>query len=313
MTRPRTARLGSCIRHAPAQPERGSMSRRSARDFPILAMQVHGQPLVYLDNAATSQKPRAVIDAITRYYETQQRQYSSRRAFPVRTRHAKSTMRRARTVQRFLNAADVDEIIFVRGTTEAINLVAQTYGRTHVGAGDEVLITAMEHHSNIVPWQMLCEEKRREAAGRADQRSRRTAPGRVRQAAQRRAPSCWRSRMSPTRWARSIPSARSLRWRTQPAFRCWSTARRPSPHLKIDVQDLDCDFYAFSGHKVYGPTGIGVLYGKMRAAECHAALSGRRRHDQLGDLREDDLQQAAIQVRGRHAGHRRRHWHWALR
>src|SRR5215472_8395950 len=128
------------------------------RDFPILHQQVHGHPLVYLDNAATSQKPRAVIDAISRYYESGNA--NIHRGVHYLSEHATEEHESARrTVQGFLNAADKREIIFVRSATEAINLVAQTYGRKHVKAGDEVLITAMEHHSNIVPWQMLCDEK----------------------------------------------------------------------------------------------------------------------------------------------------------
>jgi cysteine desulfurase / selenocysteine lyase len=128
------------------------------RDFPILHQQVYGHQLVYLDNAATSQKPQAVIDAISHYYE--RGNANIHRGVHFLSEHATEEHEAARrTVQAFLNAADKREIIFVRSATEGINLVAQTYGRKHVGAGDEVLITAMEHHSNIVPWQMLCEEK----------------------------------------------------------------------------------------------------------------------------------------------------------
>jgi cysteine desulfurase / selenocysteine lyase len=128
------------------------------RDFPILARDVRGKKLVYLDNAATSQKPRVVIDAITRYYE--QENANIHRGVHFLSELATSEHDRARqAVKSFINAGDTREIVFVRGTTEAINLVAQTYGRVHVGSGDEVLITAMEHHSNIVPWQILCDEK----------------------------------------------------------------------------------------------------------------------------------------------------------
>ncbi|MGO9303990.1 MAG: aminotransferase class V-fold PLP-dependent enzyme, partial [Candidatus Korobacteraceae bacterium] len=128
------------------------------RDFPILHQQVYGHPLVYLDNAATSQKPRAVIDAISHYYE--RGNANIHRGVHFLSEHATEEHEAARRiVQRFLNAADKREVIFVRSATEGINLVAQTYGRKHVSAGDEVLITEMEHHSNIVPWQMLCEEK----------------------------------------------------------------------------------------------------------------------------------------------------------
>ena len=173
------------------------------RDFPILHQQVHGHPLVYLDNAATSQKPRAVIDVISHYYESGNA--NIHRGVHFLSEHATEEHEAARrTVQRFLNAADKREIIFVRSATEGINLVAQTYGRKHVAAGDEVLISAMEHHSNIVPWQMLCEEKGAKL---------RVIPINDRGELQmdelpkllNRAPRCSRSRTSPTRWAPSIP------------------------------------------------------------------------------------------------------------
>ena len=128
------------------------------KDFPILRQEVHGNPLVYLDSAATSQKPRAVIEAVSRYYE--QDNANVHRGVHLLSERATQAYEAAREkVQRFVNAEHAHEIVFVRGTTEAINLVAQTYGRAHVGAGDEVLITALEHHSNIVPWQILCGEK----------------------------------------------------------------------------------------------------------------------------------------------------------
>ena len=141
------------------------------KDFPILAQQVHGKPLIYLDNAATSQKPKCVIDALTRYYLMDNANIH-RGVHQLSERSTQSYEAARGKVQRFLNAANAREIIFVRGATEGINLVAQTYGRKRVGAGDEIVISAMEHHSNIVPWQMLCEEKGARAAGRSDQRPR---------------------------------------------------------------------------------------------------------------------------------------------
>src|SRR5581483_2147840 len=131
---------------------------RIRRDFPILHQRVHGKPLVYLDNAATTQKPQAVIDAVGRYYSTDNA--NVHRGVHLLSQRATDAYEGARvTVQNFINAAESCEVIYVRGTTEAINLVAQTYGRKSVGAGDEIVITAMDHHSNIVPWQMLCDEK----------------------------------------------------------------------------------------------------------------------------------------------------------
>jgi cysteine desulfurase/selenocysteine lyase len=229
-------------------------------DFPILHRKVHGHELVYLDNAATSQKPQSVIDAIVRYYEGENA--NIHRGVHYLSQIATEEFEAGRTaVQRFLNAADASEIIFTRGTTEAINLVAQTFGRAQVGAGDEVLITAMEHHSNIVPWQMLCEEKgaRLRVVPMNDlgellldeyekllgPRTRIVAIGHVSNALGTINPV---KRMVATAHARGIPVL--------------VDGAQAAPHVAVDVQGLDCDFYALSGHKMYGPTGIGVLYGK---------------------------------------------------
>jgi cysteine desulfurase/selenocysteine lyase len=233
---------------------------RVRADFPILHQKVHGHPLVYLDNAATSQKPRAVIDAITRYYEGSNA--NVHRGVHFLSENATEEYEAARlTVQEFLNAAHSREIVFVRGTTEGINLVAQTFGRAQVQAGDEVLITAMEHHSNIVPWQILCDEKgaRLRVASINDQgellldefanllgpRTKLAAVTHVSNAL---------GTINPLK--RMIEMAHS---RNVPVL---VDGAQAVPHMKVDVQDLDCDFYTFSGHKVYGPTGIGVLYGK---------------------------------------------------
>jgi len=228
--------------------------------FPILAERIHGKPLVYLDNAATSQKPRAVIDAIVRYYERDNANvHRGVHTLSVRATEAHDEARE--TVRRFIQAADANEIIFVRGATEAINLVAQTYGRQNVGSGDEVLITAMEHHSNIVPWQILCEEKGARLvvapindAGELDldaferllsPRTRMVAVAHVSNAL---------GTVNPLRKMIHMVHAHDIPVLVDGA--------QAVPHLPLDVQALGCDFYAFSGHKVYGPTGIGVLYGK---------------------------------------------------
>jgi cysteine desulfurase/selenocysteine lyase len=239
---------------------------RVRRDFPILARPINGKKLVYLDNAATSQKPEAVIGAISRYYEHQNANIHRGVHFlSVQATEAHEAARQA--VQRFLNAADVREIIFVRGTTEAINLVAHTYGRTHVSAGDEVLITAMEHHSNIVPWQILCEEKRAHL---------KVAPindrGEVRLEE-------FAKLLGPRTKIVAVTHVSNALGTVNPVRRMIELAHavdvpvlvdgaQAVPHLSVDVQALDCDFYAFSGHKVYGPTGIGVLYGKAALLEA---------------------------------------------
>lgn len=229
-------------------------------DFPILQQKVHGKPLVYLDNAATSQKPRAMIDAIVRYYETSNA--NIHRGVHFLSEHATEQHDAARhTVQQFLNAHSANEIVFVRGTTEAINLVAQTYGRVHIGAGDEVLITGMEHHSDIVPWQILCGEKDArlrvapindegellidEFADLIGPRTKLVAVTHVSNAL---------GTINPIRKIIELAHQRNVPVLVDGA--------QAVPHIKVDVQDLDCDFYAFSGHKIYGPTGIGVLYGK---------------------------------------------------
>ncbi|HXY14866.1 MAG TPA: cysteine desulfurase [Terriglobales bacterium] len=241
-------------------------------DFPILHQQAHGHPLIYLDNAATSQKPKAVIDAIVQYYE----HYNANihRGVHYLSERATAQYEAARkTVQRFINASRPAEIIFLRGTTEAINLVAQTYGRVHVGAGDEVLITTMEHHSNIVPWQMLCEEKRAKLrvapindAGELilDEFEKLLAPrtkivavGHVSNALGTVNPIAAIVKMAH---ARNIPVL--------------VDGAQAVPRMPVDVQQLDCDFYTFSGHKTYGPTGIGVLYGKLPLLEAMPPYQG---------------------------------------
>jgi cysteine desulfurase / selenocysteine lyase len=241
-------------------------------DFPILHQQAHGHPLVYLDNAATSQKPRAVIDAIVRYYEG----YNANihRGVHYLSERATAEYEASRkTVQQFVNAARPAEIIFVRGTTEAINLVAQTYGRTHVGDGDEVLITTLEHHSNIVPWQLLCEEKHAKLrvspineAGELiieefekllGPRTKIVAVGHVSNALGTVNPIATIVKMAH---ARNIPVL--------------VDGAQAVPRMPVDVQQLDCDFYTFSGHKTYGPTGIGVLYGKLPLLEAMPPYQG---------------------------------------
>ncbi|MEO6828593.1 MAG: cysteine desulfurase [Acidobacteriaceae bacterium] len=234
--------------------------RKIRADFPILSRQVHDHRLVYLDNAATTQKPQVVIDAISHYYAFGNA--NIHRGVHLLSQTATDAYEAAReTVQHFLNAESADEIIFVRGATEGINLVAQTYGREHVGAGDEVVITAMEHHSNIVPWQMLCEEKGArlrvapindegellldEFAALLNAKTKFVAISHVSNALGTVNPV---ARLVEMAHARNIPVL--------------VDGAQAVPHTAVDVQALGCDFYAFSGHKVYGPTGVGVLYGK---------------------------------------------------
>jgi len=236
--------------------------KRIREDFPILKQKVHGKPLVYLDNAATSQKPAKVIEAIVDFYMHDCS--NVHRGVHLLSERATEAYEGVRTkVKRFLNAFDLREIIFVRGTTEGINLVAQTYGRQNVQAGDEVLITAMEHHSNIVPWQILCEEKNavlrvapindrgelilEEFEKLLNARTRLVAVAHVSNAL---------GTINPVRQIIQMAHAMNVPVVVDGA--------QAVPHMKVDVRELGCDFYAFSGHKVFGPTGIGVLYGKER-------------------------------------------------
>jgi cysteine desulfurase/selenocysteine lyase len=230
------------------------------RDFPILSRQVHGKPLVYLDNAASSQKPRAVIEAERTLYE----EYYANVHRGVHSLSMQSTdaYEAARaTTQAFLNAASTREIIFTRGTTEAINLVAATFGRAQVKAGDEILVSGLEHHSNIVPWQMLCEEKgaRLRSVPINDdgevilEELERLLTPRTRLLGMAHVSNALGT-INPVAQIIEMAHARGV-----PVLLDGAQA---VPHLAVDVQALGCDFYALSSHKIYGPTGIGVLYGK---------------------------------------------------
>ncbi len=241
-------------------------------DFPILRTKVHGHPLVYLDNAATSQKPQSVIDAIVRYYQGENA--NIHRGVHYLSQIATEEFEAGRSaVQRFVNAGSASEIIFTRGTTEAINLVAQTWGRVHVGAGDEVLISAMEHHSNIVPWQMLCEEKGARLrvipmndAGELllDEYEKLLGP-RTRIVGVAHVSNALGT-VNPVKQMIAAAHARGIPVLVDGA--------QAVPHIAVDVQDLDCDFYALSGHKMYGPTGIGVLYGKAALLDAMPPYQG---------------------------------------
>jgi len=252
--------------------DKGFDVEKIRRDFPILSRDVRGKKLVYLDNAATSQKPRVVIDAISRYYE--EGNANIHRGVHFLSEHATGEHERARKlVQKFINAADVSEIIFVRGTTEAVNLVAQTYGRANVGAGDEVLITAMEHHSNIVPWQLLCEEKGAKV---------RVAP--INDRGELILPE-FEKLLGPRTKMVAVAHVSNAIGTVNPVAKLVEMAHRRNipvlvdgaqavPHMKVDVRSLGCDFYAFSGHKMFGPLGIGVLYGKADLLEAMPPYQG---------------------------------------
>ncbi len=229
-------------------------------DFPNLSVSVHGRPLVYLDNAAMALKPRPVIDAVRRFYESGTS--NVHRGVHHLSERATALFEEAREkVRRFLNAARPSEIVFTRGTTDAINLVAQSYGDTFLKAGDEILVTGMEHHSNIVPWQLLCERKGcRLRAAPIDDR------GELDMEAFRRLLGDRTRFVSVVYASNSLgtvnPVGEIIRLAHERGAPVLIDAAQAVSHLPVDVQALGCDFLAFSGHKIYGPTGIGVLYGR---------------------------------------------------
>ena len=245
---------------APPLPAPGYDLARVRADFPILAQRIHGRPLVYLDNAASTQKPQAVLDAIAGVYrESYANVGRGVHTLAIRATEAYENARG--TVQRFLGAPSPEEVVFLRGTTEALNLVAQSWGRKNVQAGDEILITALEHHSNILPWQMLCAERGaylrvapvddrgevilEELEKLLTERTRLVALAHVSNAL---------GTVLPVRQIADLAHARGAVVVVDGA--------QGVPQLEVDVQALGCDFYAFSAHKVYGPSGIGALWGR---------------------------------------------------
>jgi cysteine desulfurase/selenocysteine lyase len=242
------------------------------RDFPILSMKVYGKPLVYLDNAASAQKPQAVIDAERDVYE---HGYANiHRGVHWLSVHATDAYDAVREKARaFINARSAEEIIFVRGTTEAVNLVAQTYGRAHVEPGDEVLITGLEHHSNIVPWQLLCEEK-----GATLSVARLTDSGEVNLESFERLLSPKTRIVAIAHLSNALgtvlPVAEIVKRAHARKIPVLVDGAQAVPRMPVDVQALDCDFYAFSSHKIYGPSGVGVLYGKAELLEAMPPYQG---------------------------------------
>jgi cysteine desulfurase / selenocysteine lyase len=230
------------------------------REFPVLSRAVNGRPLCYLDNAASSQRPQFVIDAISRYYATSHA--NVHRGVHRLSQEATDLFEGAReTLRRFINARSTREVIFVRGTTEAINLVAQSYARPRLQPGDEILISWLEHHANIVPWQMVCEQ-----TGAVLRVIPITRSGEVDYAAFESLLS-ERTRLLALSHVSNalgtiVPVERFIREAKRRGIPVLLDGAQAVPHMPVDVQALDCDFYCFSGHKMCGPTGIGVLYGR---------------------------------------------------
>ena len=245
---------------------------RIRRDFPILLRKVHGKPLVYLDNAATTQKPQAVIDATVAFYTQECSNIHRGVHLLSETATADYEMARAK-VRDFINAADDREVVFTRGTTEGINLVAHSFGRARVRAGDEILISAIEHHSNIVPWQLLCEEKGAEL---------RVAPidesGDVILDKFEKLLGPKTRLVALTHVSNALGTVNPVRNMIQMAHNLGVPVlidgAQAIQHIPVDVRQLDCDFYVFSGHKLYGPTGVGILYGKAHLLEAMPPYQG---------------------------------------
>ncbi len=241
-------------------------------DFPVLQQLVNGKPLVYLDNGATSQKPQAVIDELVRYYTTENA--NVHRGVHTLSQNATEDYENARAKLRaLLNAADDHEIIYTSGTTQSINIVAQSYGRQNIGEGDEIIVSNMEHHSNIVPWQMLCEEKGAvlrvvpiDDAGELlmDEYERMLSP---------------RTKLvSITHVSNALgtilPVEQIIELAHAQGVPVLLDGAQAVPHMAVDVRKLDCDFYVFSGHKLFGPTGTGVLYGKTELLDAMPPVQG---------------------------------------
>ena len=274
------------------------------RDFPILNQQVHGKPLVWFDNAATTQKPQSVIDAVANFY-AHDNSNIHRGAHTLAARATDAYEQARQKVQAFLGASSAKEILFVRGTTEGINLVSQTYGRKFLQAGDEIVLTTLEHHANIVPWQMIAKEK-----GAVLRVVPITDRGEVMLEE-------YQSLLGPRTRLVALAQASNGLGTVLPVAEMTQMAKRYNArvlidgaqsvaHIPVNVQQLGCDFFVFSGHKIFAPTGIGVVYAKEELLEIHAALARRRQHDPQRDVRRDDLRGTAGEVRGRHAEHCRR-------
>ncbi len=247
-------------------------AERLRADFPALAQQVNGHPLVYLDNAATSQKPACVIDAVAEYYRRDNA--NVHRGVHALSERATLAFEAAREkLRKFINAGSTREIIYTRGTTESINLVAQSFLRPRIGAGDEILITGLEHHSNIVPWQMLCQQ-----TGATLKVAPIDEQGDVILQA-------FREHLSPrtrlaafTHVSNALGTVNPVREMIDAAHAAGAEVlldgAQATPHMPVDVAALNCDFYAFSSHKMFGPTGIGVLYGKETLLEAMPPYQG---------------------------------------
>ena len=275
---------------------------RVREDFPILGMQIHGKPLVYLDNAASAQKPKAVLDRLTQAYTSE---YSNvHRGLHYLANAATEGYEGAREkVAGFLNAARSDEIIFTRGATEAINLVAQTFGRERIGPGDEIVLSIMEHHANIVPWHFLRERQGAVIKWAPVDDDGNFLIDEFEKLLTDRTKMVAITQMSNV-LGTVVPVKEVVRIAHARGIPVLVDGAQSSVHLDVDVRDIDCDFYVITGHKLYGPTGIGALYGKHEHLAADAAVQRRRRDDPRGAPGLRQLRRAAAPVRGGNAADR---------
>lgn len=245
---------------------------RIRRDFPALAQRMNGKSLVYLDNSASTQKPASVLKTMNDFY-TESYANVHRGVYHLSEKATNAFEDVRKKVAHFINAREAREIIFVRGATEGINLVAQTFGRSRVLAGDEILISAMEHHSNIVPWQMLCEEKKAKL-----QVIPMNFTGELELEKFEKLINTKTRLVAVTHVSNALGTVNPIKKIIETAHRhqipVLVDGAQAVPHMKIDVQELDADFYVFSSHKIYGPTGIGVLYGKAHYLEAMPPYQG---------------------------------------
>jgi cysteine desulfurase / selenocysteine lyase len=240
--------------------------------FPILHQEVHGKPLIYMDNAATTQKPKQVIEALVKYYELDNSNIH-RGAHTLADRATRYYENTRETVRSFINAGETEEVIFTKGTTESINLVAATYGRKFINKGDEIIISTLEHHSNIVPWQLLCEEK-----GAVLKVIPINDAGEIQFEEYEKLLSEKTKLVSVVHVSNALGTINPVKAIIERAHKVGAKVlldgAQSTSHFKVDVQELDCDFLAFSAHKLYGPTGLGILYGKREILEAMPPFLG---------------------------------------
>jgi cysteine desulfurase/selenocysteine lyase len=242
------------------------------RDFPILSERVNGRPLVWLDNAATTQKPQIVIDRLSQFYRHENSNIH-RAAHELAARSTDAYENARQIVARFINASSADEVVFVRGSTEAINLVARSWGRANIGAGDEIIVSWLEHHANIVPWQQLCQEK-----GAVLRVIPVDETGQILLSEYQKLLNGKTKLVSFTQVSNALgtitPAQEIIELAHRAGAKVLLDGAQSISHIKVDVQALDCDWFVFSGHKIYGPTGIGVLYGKPELLEAMPPWQG---------------------------------------